>query len=61
MVDDAVVVVSTVVLSEVVGSIVEVSVVDSEVTAVEVVGSLVVVDVVNKAVLWFLLLYSLKL
>ncbi len=38
--------VSAVVLSEVVGTVVEVRVVDSEVTAVDVVGSLVVIDVV---------------
>ncbi len=50
MVDDAVVVVSAVVLSEVVGIVVEVRVVDSEVTAVDVVGSLVVIDVVDDAV-----------
>ncbi len=40
VVDEAVVVVSAVVLSEVVGTTVEVRVVDSEVTAVDVVGSL---------------------
>ncbi len=34
---------------------------DSEVTAVDVVGSFVVVGVVDEAVLWFLLLYFLKL
>ncbi len=34
---------------------------DSEVTAVDVVGSLVVIDVVDDAVVWFPLLYSLKL
>ncbi len=39
VVDEAVVVVSAVVLSEVVGTTVEVRVVDSEVTAVDVVGS----------------------
>ncbi len=50
MVDEAVVVVSAVVLSEVVGTTVEVRVVDSEVTAVDVVGSFVVVGVVDEAV-----------
>ncbi len=49
MVDKAVVVVSSVVLSEVVGTTVEVRVVDSEVTAVDVVGSFVVVGVVDEA------------
>ncbi len=39
-----------VVLSEVVGTTVEVRVVDSEVTAVDVVGSFVVEDVVDEAV-----------
>ncbi len=42
-----VVVVSAVVLSEVVGTAVEVRVVDSEVTAVDVAGSFVVVGVVD--------------
>ncbi len=50
VVDEAVVVVSAVVLSEVVGTTVEVRFVDSEVTTVDVVGSFVVVDVVDEAV-----------
>ncbi len=50
MVDEAVFDVSAVVLSEVVGTTVEVRVLDSEVTAVDVVGSVVVVDVVDEAV-----------
>ncbi len=55
VVNKAIVVVSAVVLSEVVGTVVEVRVVDSEITTVDVVGSLVVVDVVGEAVVVFCL------